>query len=302
MKKEDGLLALTVVTLWGINFTVIRLGVSEVPPLLLVSLRYFFAAVPAVFFVRPPGAGWKYVTVYGLTAGAGQFACLFYAVHLGMPAGIASVLLQSQAFFTVLLAGILFRERVDGFQLAGLGIAGTGLFFLSGAVSGGGAIPPAAFLLTLAAAGFWSASNMVARKASEAAARQGRRLNMFRLVVWSSLVPPAPLLAAALLLDPPGALLTAAKQISGTGVFSVLYLSLLATLTGYGIWSTLIAKYPAGKVAPLSLLVPVMGLLTARIVLKEHLLPVQWAGCGIILAGLLLSGFGSRAAARLRKG
>jgi O-acetylserine/cysteine efflux transporter len=114
---------------------------------------------------------------------------------------------------------------------------------------------------------------------------------MMSMVVWSSLIPPLPMLAIALLLDKPETLLHALSNINGLSVFSIIYLSFFATLIGYGIWSTLLAKYPAGKVAPLSLLVPVFGLITAQIVLKEQLSLVQWMGGIIIILGLLITNF-----------
>ena len=116
---------------------------------------------------------------------------------------------------------------------------------------------------------------------------------MFGLVVWSSLVPPLPLFIFALILDSPETLLNIVLGLSGQSIFAILYLSFLATLFGFGLWSFLLSKYPAGKVAPLSLLVPITGLITARAVLGEQLMPIQWLGCGIIILGLITSNFGS---------
>lgn len=295
MKVRDLVLATLVVVLWGINFTVIKLGVNEIPPMLLVTLRFFFAAFPAVVFVKRPAVHWKYIVAYGLTVGVGQFSCLFYAIHIGMPAGVASVVLQSQAFFTILFTGILFHEGIQIAQAAGLIVAGMGLFFISGNVGGeqGSMIPVGAFLLTLAAAFFWGLSNIVVRKASKEADSQGNKLNMFGMVVWSSLIPPIPMLAASLILEKPEQIWHALRSINVLAVFSVLYLALFATLIGYGIWSTLLSKYPAKKIAPLSLLVPVVGLITAQVFLREKLSVIQWAGGGIIILGLLISNFSS---------
>nr|WP_315019816.1 EamA family transporter [uncultured Aminipila sp.] len=217
---------------------------------------------------------------------------MFYAIHIGMPAGVASVILQSQAFFTILLAGILLKEPILKSQIIGLFVAGVGLYLISGNVAGISQIPIEALLLTLLASSFWGASNIIARHASAVAASRGRSLNMLSLVVWSSLVPPLPMLAGALLFDKPRTLMYALNNLNAISIFSIFYLSILATLIGYGIWSILLAKYPAGKVAPLSLLVPVIGLVTAQIVLKEYLSIVQWIGGVIIILGLLISNFG----------
>lgn len=293
MKRRDIILALLVVIVWGGNFTIIKLGLAGVPPILLASLRYVFAALPAVFFVKRPEVSLKYVLIYGLTVGVGQFSCLFYAISIGMPAGVSSIVLQSQAFFTLLFAAVLLKESLKKNQIAGIIIAAVGLLLLAGKAGGGHLtnIPLSGFLLTLLAASFWSMSNIVVRYASKEAEDNGKKLDMLSMVVWSSLVPPIPLFVMSLLIDKPAAIMSAFSSIHVLSVFSVLYLSYFATIFGYGIWGMLLSKYPAGRVAPLSLLVPVSGLITAMIVLKEKLSPVQWIGGVVVIAGLLIFNF-----------
>ena len=293
MKRRDLILALLVVIVWGANFTVIKLGLAGIPPMLLVALRYTFAAVPAIFFVKRPDIGWKYILAYGMAVGVGQFSCLFYAMNIGMPAGTSSVILQSQVFFTLIFAAVLLKEQLRIFHALGVIIAAIGLLFISGNIGSGqiSSLPLGALFLTLLAAAFWGISNIIVRFASKQAAAQGKPIDMFGLVVWSSLVPPLPLFIFGLILDTPETLLNIVLGLSGQSIFAILYLSFLATLFGFGLWSFLLAKYPAGKVAPLSLLVPVTGLITARAVLGEQLMPIQWLGCGIIILGLIISNF-----------
>lgn len=295
MKKRDLILALLVVIVWGANFTVIKLGLAGPPPMLLVALRYAFAALPAIFFVKCPDIGWKYILAYGLAVGVGQFSCLFYAMHIGMPAGTSSVVLQSQVFFTLLFAAVFLKESLKLPHVLGLLFSAIGLFFISGnfGVETASSIPLGALFLTLLAAAFWGISNIIVRFASMQAAAAGKTIDMFGLVVWSSVVPPIPLLLLALLLDTPETLFNAVLSLNGQSIFAILYLSFLATLFGYGIWSFLLSQYPAGKVAPLSLLVPVTGLITAQIILGEQLTQIQWFGCSIIILGLLISNFGT---------
>ena len=295
MKRRDLILALLVVIVWGANFTVIKLGLAGLPPMLLVALRYTFAAVPAIFFVKRPDIGWKYIIAYGMAVGVGQFSCLFYAMNIGMPAGTSSVILQSQVFFTLIFAAVLLKEHLRIFHALGVIISAIGLFFISGNIGSGqmSSLPLGALFLTLLAAAFWGISNIIVRFASKQAAAQGKTIDMFGLVVWSSLVPPLPLFIFALILDSPETLLNIVLGLSGQSIFAILYLSFLATLFGFGLWSFLLSKYPAGKVAPLSLLVPITGLITARTVLGEQLMPIQWLGCGIIILGLITSNFGS---------
>ena len=295
MKRRDLILALLVVIVWGANFTVIKLGLAGIPPMLLVALRYTFAAVPAIFFVKRPDIGWKYILAYGMAVGVGQFSCLFYAMNIGMPAGTSSVILQSQVFFTLIFAAVLLKEHLRIFHALGVIIAAIGLFFISGNIGSGqmSSLPLGALFLTLLAAAFWGISNIIVRFASKQATAQKKNVDIFALVVWSCLVPPVPLFMFALIFDTPATLINIVFNLSGQSIFSILYLSFLATLFGFGLWSHLLSKYPAGKVAPLSLLVPITGLVTAQFILDEHLLPTQWLGCTIIILGLIISNFGN---------
>jgi O-acetylserine/cysteine efflux transporter len=292
MPNRDLAIALLVVAVWGANFTVIRLGLDGVPPLLLAAIRFLLAAFPAIFFVSRPAVAFRYWLLYGLTVGVGQFGCLFYSIKLGMPAGVASVVLQSQVFFTLFFAAVLLQETVRPRQIAGLVVATAGLLLVGGISDKAAAITPMALLLTLIAASFWGMSNIVVRKAAAAAIAQGQRLDMLSLVIWTSLIPPLPLLALSLLLESPKTIVAALAGFDGTSLFAVAYLAFGATIFGYGAWSYLLSRHPANRVAPLSLLVPVAGLITARIVLLEKLTVTQWGGCLLVVAGLILASFG----------
>ncbi|KAF1682496.1 EamA family transporter [Veillonella sp. R32] len=294
MKLRDIVLALSVIVVWGLNFAVIKWGVSELPPLLLVALRYCLAAFPTILFVKRPQVKLSWILAYGLTVGVGQFSCLFYAIHIGMPAGVASVVLQAQAFFTILFTALIFKEHIQLSQLLGLVVAAIGLVFISGAIGAANStiIPLGSFLLTLLGAAFWGLSNIVVRKISLIAAAENKPLNMLGLVVWSSLIPPIPMLLASLYLEKAQLALLSFDSISGSAMFSVFYLAFLATIMGYGLWSMLLAKYSAHKIAPLSLLVPVVGLLTAQFILGERLALIQWMGGAIIIIGLMITNFG----------
>ncbi len=289
MNRKDITIALLVVIIWGANFTVIRLGLDGIPPLLLASLRFLLAAFPAILFIKKPAVSFGYLLAYGLSVGVGQFGCLFYAMHIGMPAGVASVVLQSQAFFTLLFAVTLLKESITLKQMAGLGVAGIGLYLVGSASGKASEITPVALMLTLGGAAFWGISNIVVRKASSVASSQGKKLDMLSLVVWSALVPPAPLLLLSFLLESPNKILNVFQKLNALSIFSVAYLAFAATIFGYGAWSYLLSRHPANRVAPWSLLVPVAGLITARIVLDERLSAIQWFGCMLVVAGLLVA-------------
>ena len=169
MRPKDLGLVLLVILVWGVNFAVIKVGVVGIPPLLLGALRFMLAAFPALLFLRPPKVPLRLYLTYGLTISVGQFSFLFSAIHLGMPSGLASLVLQSQSFFTLLLAAWWLQERWHANQMAGLLLAAVGLVLIGSASSTvqgatpGGSMPLLGFLLTIAAAVLWACGNIVTR-------------------------------------------------------------------------------------------------------------------------------------------
>lgn len=296
MLLMDIIQALLIVFVWGVNFVVIKWGVSDIPPLLLGALRYLLAALPAVFFIRRPPLPWKWLAAYALTVGVGQFSCLFSAIKLGMPAGLASVVLQSQAFFTLILAGVFLKEKWQAAQAIGLGCALVGLALIG--LSKGGGVTAVGFGLTIAAASSWAASNIIVRYIG----RLDTKVDPLGLVVWSSLVPPIPFILLSWQMEGEERISAALSHFSWHSGMAVIYLALVSTLLGYGLWSRLLSRYPANKVAPFSLLVPVVGLLASWLLLGERLSSAQWAGSALLLAGLMINVFGRQWVARLRLG
>ncbi|ARP87482.1 EamA family transporter [Bordetella genomosp. 9] len=284
MSPRDLLLAFVVILVWGVNFVVIKIGLHGIPPMLLGALRFMLAAVPAVFFVKRPAIATRWLIAYGATISLGQFAFLFYAMAVGMPAGLASVVLQAQAFFTVGLSALFLHERFRAHNAAGLIVAACGLALIG--EQGGDAMTLAGFCLTLCAALMWALGNIVTKKAGKA--------DMLGLVVWGSLVPPLPFLAFSWFFEGPDRIHAAFTSIGASSVFAVLYLSFGATLVGYGLWARLMSRYPAAQVAPFSLLVPVLGLASAALLLDEVLTLPQITGAALVMAGLLINAFGAR--------
>jgi O-acetylserine/cysteine efflux transporter len=283
------LLALLVVLIWGLNFIAIKWGVDEISPFLLTALRYIGCALPAIFFIRRPKVGWPLLIGYGMTVGVLQFSFLFTAVRLGMPAGLASLVMQMQVFFTMSLAILVLGDRPTPLQLGGAALALFGLATIGAEHLGGAVLVP--LLLTLVAAFFWAASNIVTKQAG--------KVDMFAFVVWSALVPPLPMLALSLVFEGPGPIL-ALTSVSPQAVFSVLFIAYGSTLVGYGIWAVLLGRYPASLVAPFSLLVPVIGFAAAWLILGEAVSMLEILGSVLIFAGLALNVFGPRLIARFR--
>lgn len=290
MSPRDLVLALLVVTVWGLSFVAIRWGVDEVAPLLMTALRYTLAALPAVFFVRRPNVAWRVLILYGLAIGVGQFGLLFVAVKWGMPPGLGSIVVQLQVFFTIGLAMIAFGERPKPIQWLGALVAFGGIGVIALERLDGAALIP--LLMTVLAAFFWATGNTVTKQAG--------KIDMLGFVVWSSLVPPLPLLALSLLIEGPGAIPAAAQHITWVGGGSLLFMSWCATLFGYGTWSVLLSRYPAGLVAPFALLVPISGIAASALLLGETISGLEIAGSVLVFVGLLLNVFGPRLLAKYR--
>ncbi len=268
-------LAVLVTAIWGFNFVVIRLGLGSVPPLLLAALRFVVAALPAVFLARPTVPLSRMIAI-GMTLFVGQFGFLFPAMKLGMPPGLASVTLQSQAFLTILFASLALGERPKSRQLAGAVIAALGLLTIATTV--GGDFTAIGLGLTIASAASWAIGNVLMRGAGKA--------DMLPMMVWLSLVPPIPLFLLSLAFEGWPAIVSGVTGMGFVGASSVLYLALLATLVGFGLWGFLLRNHPASTVAPFSLLVPLFGTLSSWLVLGETFSPLRVAGMGLILLGL----------------
>ena len=297
MSVKDMLLALCVVVAWGVNFVVIKLGLQGMPPFLLAGLRFSLVAFPAIFFVRRPPIPLRWLVVYGMTISFGQFAFLFLAIKLGMPAGLASLVLQAQAFFTLLLGALLLAEKLRWNHIVGIIIATLGMFMLAtagmeGQTSAG--ITLTTMMLTLSAALSWGLGNITNK-----IIMRNRSVPIMSLVVWSALVPIIPFFACSLLFDGQAAIVNSLLHIGLQTVLALIYLAFVATIVGYAIWGNLLSRYETWRVAPLSLLVPVVGIVTAALVLDEHLSGQQMLGAAVIILGLLVNVFGGVLGQRL---
>ncbi|WPB56849.1 EamA family transporter [Xylophilus sp. GOD-11R] len=278
----DLLAALAVVLIWGLNFVAMKYSLREFSPFQLGALRYLFAVFPLIFFVRPPQLSWRWVVPAGL-AQFFQFGLLFLALRLGMSAALASVLMQTQVFFTALLGLLLLDERltrptVVAMLMAGLGLACFALNFVAGSTAG---VTLISLMLTLGGASMWAASNIIARHAQHA--RPG--YDPLQFVVWMSLVPILPFVLMSLVFD------TGADRLHWQGVSArawagAVYLGWFATVAGYGLWTWLLKRHAAGRVAPFGLGVPVIGLVAGMLALGETVTAWQWAGSAFIVAAL----------------
>ncbi len=281
MTRRHCLLALLVAVLWGLNFVAIDLGLhpadgAEVPPLLFVALRFALVVLPWIFFIRKPDISWTAIIGVGLFMSAGQFGLLYLAISLGMPAGLASLVLQAQVLLTVLLAALFLGDRPRPIQLAGLALGALGLLVV--ALGRSAVAPLLPLVVVLAAALSWAVGNVIARRA--------RAASGLGLVVWSGAVVPLPLLGLSLVVDGPAAVGDALVHLQPVTIASALYTAALASLVGYGIWNHLLAVYEPASVVPFTLLVPVVGMGAAWLVLAEVPSAVEVLGAVVLLAGV----------------
>ncbi|WP_306523084.1 EamA family transporter [Rheinheimera sp.] len=312
MSFKDKLLALCVVVVWGLNFVVIKVGVEQMPPLLLAGLRFVLVAFPAIFFVKRPQLPLRWLVAYGMTISFGQFAFLFFAIKLGMPVGLASVMLQAQVFFTILFGVLLLAEKLCWYHIAGMVVTVFGMVILATAGMQGevshinasqvgltpgdtaGRITLTTIMCILAAALSWGLGNI-----SNKIIMRDYQTPVMSLVVWSALVPIAPFLACSWLFDGVAVMTASLANITLPTVLALCYLAYIATFIGYGIWGKLLSRYETWRVTPLSLLVPVVGIFSGALILGERLSPQQILGALVIIVGLLVNVFGGSLQQRL---
>lgn len=279
MPRKDMLLASIVVLIWGVNFVAAKLGMEVVPPLLFAALRFSLVALPAVFFVRPPGNGWRTVVGAGLTMGLGQFGLLYSAMQLGMPAGLASLVLQVQSVFTVAIAALVLRELPTRWQVAGIALGVLGMLVVGWQFVASAPVLP--FLMTIAAAASWGMGNVLTRRRPP---RDG-----FSLVVWSALVPPVPLFLLSVLMEGWEADRHALTHLTPMSLVGLAFVTYLASMAGYGLWNLLLSRHAASVVAPWSMFVPVVGTVAAYFYNGERPTTAGLVGAVVIIVGVLMA-------------
>ncbi|MER5445842.1 EamA family transporter [Streptomyces sp. NPDC002764] len=279
MRPAHLALAVLVAAVWGVNFTVIEIGLAHFPPLLFSALRFFAAALPAVFFVGRPKVAWKWVLAVGLVLGVAKFGLLFVGMDAGMPAGLSSLVLQIQAVFTAAVAFVALGERPSRTKVVGMGVALAGIAVA--AVDEGTSGPLGAFALVIGAAACWGVSNVLTRKAAPPDA--------LNFMVWVSTVPVLPLLALSLLLEGPSRDYDALRALDWQGAGTVVYVAWITTVFGFGAWGWLLRRHPASTVAPFSLLVPVFGMSSAALFLGESVSGSRWCATALLVGGVGLA-------------
>ncbi|HYG84898.1 MAG TPA: EamA family transporter [Azospirillum sp.] len=281
MRPAHIALAVLVAAVWGFNFVAIKVGLRDFPPLLFCVLRFVLAATPLLVLGvrRGPPVAWRHVLTIGLVLGALQFALLFTGINVGMPPGLSSLVLQSQAFFTALFAALTLGDRPAPRQLLGMAVAFGGIGVIAWSMPAGNSL--LGLGLCIAAAAAWGAGNIAMKRAAAP--------DLFRLMLWVSLVPPLPLLALSLGVEGPAQIAHALTELTWLGFAALAYIAAGATLFGFASWGFLLRHYPASLVAPFSLLVPIFGMSSSALLLGEDFSPVKIVGAVLVFAGLSIT-------------
>ncbi len=280
---RHALLALAVVAVWGTNFVVIKTALDVLPPLLLATLRFALALLPALLWVRRPAVPWRQLAAYGVLIGAGQFGLLYMAVDGRISPGLASLVVQAQVFFTIGLAMLADGERVRGLQWVALLLATAGIGVIAAHTGGDATLP--GLLMVLGGALAWAGGNQVAR-------RMGR-VDMLGVVVWSSAFALPPLALLSLGVEGPARVAAALAAAQLPDWAAVMWQTVGNTLFGYSAWAWLLARHPAATVAPMALLVPVFGMGASALVLGEALPGWKLLAAALVLSGLALNMLGA---------
>jgi len=280
MNWSHFLLALAVMAIWGTNFVVIAWGLHEFPPLFFACLRFFFSAVPALFFIARPVTPWRYLAAYGVLLGAGQFGLLFLAMNGHITPGLASLIIQMQVIFTIALSVFLFHERVPATAIVGTGIAIAGLATVGAHLDA--TVTPLGLALILCAAFCWGCANVCVKMA----ARRGAPFGMLAFIVWSSVFAVPPLLALSLVFEGPAAMEASLRHASWAAWAAVAWQSVGNTLFCFAAWSWLLAKYDAAIVTPYALLIPVFGMGASALLLGEPMPPWKLVAGAMVMGGI----------------
>jgi len=288
------LLALAVVFIWGTNFVVIKWGLAEFPPFLFAALRFLLCVVPWIAFIRKPAVSWGKLAAFGLLLGLGQFGLLYWAMQRDISPGLASLLIQTQVFFTIGMAIVLQGERLGPPQIAAMSLAIAGIAIIGWhAVSDGASITLLGLALVLCGAAAWACANFVARRAG--------KVNALAFIVWASPFAVPPLFILAFVVHGTDGVTHALANATFAGWAAVAWQAIGNTLFGYGAWNWLMARHPAATVTPSALLVPIFGMSASAWLLGEPLQGWKLAAAALVIAGLALNLYGGKLASLISR-
>jgi O-acetylserine/cysteine efflux transporter len=275
MKPADVCVAILVAVIWGLAFIASRIALDEFSPELMTTLRFAIAAIPCLF-LRRPDVSWPLLVAISFTLFLGQFLAQAFAIAHGVPVGLTSVIVQSQALFTIAFAAVLFSERPTRTQTIGIGIATVGLLMICGTV--GYDFSVGAFAVLMISPVSFAVGNLLLRRA--------QKVRMFDLFAWLCLAAAVPLFALTVVTNGPQPTWFALTHMSLAALACMLFLGGIATSIAYWLWGRLLRDYPAAQVVPFALLVPFVGSAASSIVFGETFGPLRLAGMLTVIGGI----------------
>lgn len=284
MKSIHILLVLLVVAVWGINFVFVKIGLKEIPPMLLCFFRFFLVSIPAVFLIKRPAVPFKWVALYGLVMFFFQFSLMFSGIKAGVSPGLASLLLQTQVFFCIPFAAVFLKEKINRWQIMGAALSFSGISIVGFNLGSG--VSLAGLILVLSSAATWGLGSVIVKKMG--------KTNSASLLAWGSVIAWPSLLLLSLLLENSFPVLIHLHQLSWSSYGAILFIAFGSTVFGFGIWNWLVQMYPISTIAPFTLLVPVFGMLSSLIFLNEPLELWKILAAVLVISGLCLNLLGPR--------
>lgn len=278
MSPLDWAAAATVIFIWALNFVVAKVGVSEIPALFLLALRFALVAVLLAPFLKPLGGALKTVLMLSVVLGGLHFGLLFVGLQR-VDAGPAAIAIQLSVPFSAILAWFVYRERLGFFQVVGLVIAFIGVYALAGDPER--SPDPLYFSFVVGGALAWAAANILIK-----------RLVAVRPIVvnaWMALMTVPQLLAISALLET--GQVRALAEASWRGWGAIVYMAVGASIIAYGLWYALLGKYDVNSVVPLTLLAPVLAVFLAVAILEEPLTLNTVIGGAVTIIGVAMIQF-----------
>lgn len=291
MKAVDLALGILVTIIWGSNFSVIEIGLQNLEPNVLTTMRFALSAFPLIFFVKRPNVSLAVIAAYGTIFGVGLWWVVNLAMSKGMSPGLSSLVLQFSAFFTILLSAVLLKEPVGGVRAASMIVASLGLVLIIASSKATSTLTGTALVLFAALA--WSACNLLVK--------MSRPPDIVAFIIWSSAFSTLALFVLTTLQQGLLPFTRLADHINGAAVFSLMFQAYITTIFGYSVWNGLMKRYEAATVAPLSLIVPISGLITSRIAFGENIAPATWVAIGLVLTGIAMFVNAPRISIRLKR-
>ncbi|ETD70748.1 membrane protein [Pelistega indica] len=283
MPLRDWLAALLTIIVWGLNFLISKIGLAELPPLLFGGIRVFMVAFPAIFFLKPPKAPWKLIIAYGTTINFLQFAFMLSSLAFGLSGGLTSLLMQMQAFFTIIFAALYFKEKIPLGSLIAIFIAFLGITLLIQGANTETVIPFLGLICVVGAAISWACGNITIKLM--------REVNMVSLVVWGGLISTPMFMLASYIFEGPERIASSLSNASINAYIAAAYSAYMSNLVGYVLWGRLLATRPVNLIAPLTLLVPIVGIISNAIAFHEKLSVIQWFGVITVMLALIINVF-----------